>query len=339
MCAWVQRQKVDYRPAFCPSQIEWAALMHSLQKTKPPISTNTRTSRPFFRHERQRTTTAGGSTCFSLKAASNRGAARFDFGTVAHYPTVRSNLSFTSRSKRGMQSSTSSMFCGFGAFAMSTPPDLPPHVHAALKQRGDDLGLYCDYMRLIKRRTDLLARLLQDRPANIPEFAIGELCVLQLRMICELIALACLAVHREAPGARSDGLPDDTRAVKILNRLETLHPGFYPHPFEPQGISRVPIQSGYLTKLELKHLWRRCSDYLHEGTLNEPTVSKTPVQAPEVAEAHNKIISLLSNHWIQMCEPMWTVTIRMQGENGQVNGTMDFAAQIGAPHSPTASST
>jgi len=66
--------------------------MHSLQKTKPPISIMTRTSRPLLRHERQRTTAAGGSASFAASRPRRTEARRASillrspmrFGRIAH---------------------------------------------------------------------------------------------------------------------------------------------------------------------------------------------------------------------------------------------------------------
>jgi hypothetical protein len=59
---------------------------------------------------------------------------------------------------------------------------------------------------------------------------LGELCYLQLRMICELIALGCLLVHGDIPAARAGRIQKAYAADWIINKLTALHPSFYPVP-------------------------------------------------------------------------------------------------------------
>jgi|SRR5882724_2304781 len=56
----------------------------------------------------------------------------------------------------------------------------------------------------------------------------SEFCYLQLRMLCELIAVGCLVVHGDVEGTK--GLCKVWAADKVMKRLEKLHPDFYPHP-------------------------------------------------------------------------------------------------------------
>src|SRR4051812_23844461 len=61
---------------------------------------------------------------------------------------------------------------------------------------------------------------------------IREFCYLELRMICELIALGCLTTHGDVPGSKSKSLRKAWHPNEILTALEALHPDFYPHPIE-----------------------------------------------------------------------------------------------------------
>src|SRR3954462_11096767 len=59
---------------------------------------------------------------------------------------------------------------------------------------------------------------------------IRELSYLQLRMICEMIALGCLLAHGDIPATKP--LRKAWSADDIFKTLERLHSDFYPHPFE-----------------------------------------------------------------------------------------------------------
>lgn len=60
---------------------------------------------------------------------------------------------------------------------------------------------------------------------GLPNGAIIEFCFLQLRMLCELIALGCLTAHGDLEAGK---LKKSHKADQIIRRLEVLHPDFYP---------------------------------------------------------------------------------------------------------------
>src|SRR6476620_6201345 len=108
---------------------------------------------------------------------------------------------------------------------------LPTEIAELARRRADDLSLYRDFMELIKFRIDLTSRLIAEPNSfALPGVTIAELCTLQHRMICEMIALACLGLHRELPNARTARISSFYQADAILNALEKLQPQFYPQP-------------------------------------------------------------------------------------------------------------
>jgi hypothetical protein len=130
--------------------------------------------------------------------------------------------------------------------------------------------LYCSLMFEARHRIDFLLRLCGD-DYKLPEQPACELGYLQLRLICEIIALACLAVHGDAPGARSAKMRSAHEADYILNSLERLHENFYPQPgaIVPHpptgGRAFVPNEADYMSKHELVSLYWKCGEHLHRG--------------------------------------------------------------------------
>jgi hypothetical protein len=108
-----------------------------------------------------------------------------------------------------------------------------------------------------RHRIDFLPRLYGDE-YKLPEQPACELGYLQLRLICEIIALACLAVHGDTPGARSAKMRSAHEADYILNSLERLHDNFYPQP-GAERLCRVPLGSLYADRLELENDGQRIS--------------------------------------------------------------------------------
>src|ERR1019366_9455022 len=87
--------------------------------------------------------------------------------------------------------------------------------------------LYLGLMEEIKFRFGTISRITQgDLP--LPPKAIQEYCLLQIRMVCELISLACLVAHGDI--SKSNRLTKTYQADKIISELETLHPDFFPKP-------------------------------------------------------------------------------------------------------------
>src|SRR5437762_1433117 len=78
--------------------------------------------------------------------------------------------------------------------------------------------LYANLMDEIKRRTDVIRSTLNGG-YPMPQMAAFELCYLQLRKICEVFALACLAAHGDIPGVRNKLLQKTYNADQIIKQL------------------------------------------------------------------------------------------------------------------------
>src|SRR5262245_46244893 len=92
------------------------------------------------------------------------------------------------------------------------------------------LDQYCDLMEEIKRRLDVVSAIIAGKCGPLPKKVAEELCYLQLRMTCELIAMACRVAHGDISGTRTSSIRKRYEADWIINMLEKLHPAFYPEP-------------------------------------------------------------------------------------------------------------
>jgi hypothetical protein len=148
-------------------------------------------------------------------------------------------------------------------------------------------------------------------PTKIPQPLIRECCYLQVRMLCELIALGCLVAHGDITNTNYF----QNKAYKaddILQQLEKLHPNFYPIPFKPifseptaefpkGGIGLAPMEADYLKKDELIALYAKCGSVLHKGTLRRfLKIKMEPEPNPyrEVVRRTQKLINLMTAHRI-----------------------------------------
>jgi hypothetical protein len=171
------------------------------------------------------------------------------------------------------------------------------------------LNTYCWLMESIKARAALMLNLLSDK-RGLPPFCVAEILELQIRMISETLAIACLVTHGDVEGARSARLSSAYQADFIMNALERLHPRFFPRATRqivrdgiPIGIENVT--EGFLTNTELIRRYHASAHVLHAGTLNDLI---TDNQNPVVDEAEvkgwiDRLGVLLDHHTIFLADP------------------------------------
>jgi hypothetical protein len=163
---------------------------------------------------------------------------------------------------------------------------------------------YALLMEEVKQRIGWLNAILSGK-IELPNAALQEFGFLQLRIICELIALACLTAHEDIPATRTKRLLEEWNATNILKRLEQLHPDFYPKPVSIRDIGPGrkhfdDITSGFLSKAELISLYARCSDLIHRGSVSKLLIPKSPwpLDKTEMTNWAQKIATLLRDHFI-----------------------------------------
>jgi hypothetical protein len=167
----------------------------------------------------------------------------------------------------------------------------------------EDANRYASIMREIKLRCESINTVTKSGLSVPPPF-LQEYGYLQLRMICELIGLACLIAHGDiAIGARSLS-PKAYKPGEVLKALGTLHPSFFPSArslqFKPDGIELFDGNKNAISKDEVIALWGRCGDFLHRGGIKQlasPKITDT-TDFRKITEPGQKILDLLSIHLI-----------------------------------------
>lgn len=154
-----------------------------------------------------------------------------------------------------------------------------------------------------------------------------EFGYLQLRLLCEIIALGCLVAHGDITRLNLDKLSREYNADAMIKNLEKLHAEFYPHPVVMTVVPRIsvhmePNKSGFLTKQELLSLYGRTGNYLHRGKL-KTLKSKPPythVDLPLIAQWNQKIIELLTTHHIRSFDNKqhWLCILKNADDNNHV---------------------
>ena len=198
-----------------------------------------------------------------------------------------------------------------------------PHLSKDLQK---SCQTYARLMQEIKRRHSVIAEVL-NQTIPMPQMAAFEFCYLQLRKICEVFALGCLAVHGDIPEVRSKLVEKTYSADQIMKRLIQIHPQFYPVPSKQtvdqvtqKPIELTPVGTGFLTKDELLTLYGECGNYLHRGTIRQLLSKWEPTPDFEkITRWGSKLVALLSHHQIQTSQPDLQIWFLMHAEDGNVH--------------------
>jgi hypothetical protein len=178
-------------------------------------------------------------------------------------------------------------------------------ARTATMQQLDAGNLYAGLLEEAKGRITSIDAAIHGR-MGLPAPLVREYSYLQIRMLCELIALGCLIAHGDIAATHTVTLQTAWSADKIIRRLERLHSNFYPHPIRlsvtPGHVHFDRLESGFLTKGELLKLYnKKCGDELHRGSLKDLLATTQQTQPPnfaDIADWTNKIIALLNQHHI-----------------------------------------
>jgi hypothetical protein len=209
------------------------------------------------------------------------------------------------RSKRGHASGSSSIDLDLDTMPQDS------------KEIQDTIAFYCTLMEEIKFRLGFVEDIIYGR--NLIAGTIGkDICYLELRMVCELIALSSLVAHGDIKETRSRKLAKKWEADFLISALQRIHPDFYPQPITPHpGNGSVPtkageirrpptmVTSGFLTSAELAKLYHLCGRELHRGNLSNLLAKrgmKVEIVYSPIREWVHKIIKLLNFHRIRLVD-------------------------------------
>jgi hypothetical protein len=165
----------------------------------------------------------------------------------------------------------------------------------------DAANVYTSIMEEAKFRA-LSINTITNSQTALPLPLMRECCFLQLRMLCELIALGCLVAHGDI--GETKALQKSYHAGEIVKRLEKLHPNFYPVPrkpiFGPGRVHMADYDGSFLTKDDLLTLYGICGDLLHKGSLRSLLNPKQPPPSDyqDIQHWGQNVLNLLSFHSI-----------------------------------------
>lgn len=187
------------------------------------------------------------------------------------------------------------------------------------------MSYYKNTMIEVKRRNKAIYDALNGFDPEQPKIILAEFCYLQIRFICELIALGCLVIHSDLQN-NNKKINKKWHAGGLIKQLEKLHPEFYPFPtnqiLNSQGkVERwEDIKDRFFSKEDLIKTYGMLGNRLHRGNLKNLILGKDyEISFDEIHEIATNIRNLLSHHNIQMTNPDFMIVTSMETrEDGDV---------------------
>ena len=129
---------------------------------------------------------------------------------------------------------------------------------------------YCNCMEDVKQRLAMIKSITEGHSPLGSEGHDGEVVCMLLRKVLEQIAFSSLVAHRETYDEFHKDAATVWRAKGLIDRLEKIHPNFYPSPVQ-KGVSGIfgvqhhfdQVEDGYLTKEDFLFLYDKASEGIH----------------------------------------------------------------------------
>ena len=196
------------------------------------------------------------------------------------------------------------------------------------KQKRVDL--YSALMDEFKGRLSCINHASQGR-TGFPPLVNREFIYLQVRMICEVVALSCLVAHGDISVLQPHKLGRSYSADDILERMSRLRAHFFPIPITREWLNPgAPLHKRHyqitavdpspLAKADLLALYGDTHRYLHRGSLKTLLAASAspakPVDVSDLLQRAQKISDLLSHHLIAISEEQIMLCILANAETG-----------------------
>ncbi len=184
------------------------------------------------------------------------------------------------------------------------------------------LATYEQLMLAIKHRHAALIDIVPNQ-RGLPDWAGIEFAQLQIRLICETFAIACIVAHGDVARTQSKRFAKAYQADFIIKALEKLHPYFYPRPTrqkieDGKVVAFEDIQENFLTKKELLSSYFQTAQFLHIGEVADVLAGKRKtIELNSAILWANKVVNLLNHHNIYLADPPGTSTTKSpRGSDG-----------------------
>ena len=185
-------------------------------------------------------------------------------------------------------------------------------VNRKTLNQADVESVYSSLMEQLKLRIDEIGFRLasaKEHKNSFESLMELEFCYLQLRKICELLALAILAAHGQSDKFLSKNLWKSWSAEDLLLSLRKLNPHAFPLPVNilqdhsGPGMHHIKPSNNAVLLNDIVAVYRECGNQLHVGSLRRLTGGKRQVFDHRKIISHvNAFVRLLGTHMILLPE-------------------------------------
>jgi hypothetical protein len=165
--------------------------------------------------------------------------------------------------------------------------------------------IYADLMDEARIRIHAMRDSIDARDSWAPRL-LQEFLYLQLRTLCEGVALGCLVAHGDV---KNRSTLKRWKMPAVMKEIEKLNPDFYPRPvrirFLPEALKMDDYSAQTLSKAELVKLWERSGSFVHRGSAKDLLAkqgSELVVNLDPVIQWGAKILNLLDQHVISSAD-------------------------------------
>lgn len=160
-----------------------------------------------------------------------------------------------------------------------------------------------------------------------------EFCYLQIRKICELVAISVLVAHNEFAEFRTNAMLKEWNADALFARILAENGLAFPLPaiLHPNkngpGFHHIEPNFDGPKAQDLKSIYNGCGSHLHIGSLKSLLAdSKKKLDIDELREWNNALVTLLNQHLLFLPDIRSVMFITMmEGASGAVNVTFGEA--------------
>lgn len=186
--------------------------------------------------------------------------------------------------------------------------------------------IYASFMEEIKWRVAEIERrlvLIKKNQPHVDAIFEVEFCYLQLRFVCELIALASLVAHHSYGLKKT--LLKEWHPDEIFNELEEINEYCFPWPVRVTRdagghLHIADATSRELTRSELKRIYGQCGNVLHRGMLKHSLAGKQKIyDGNQLVDWVMAVMALINEHSILFPQDHRAVLVSLHGgQNGEV---------------------
>lgn len=212
------------------------------------------------------------------------------------------------------------------------------------KEITDCVTKYASYMEEIKKRTDVVSRLMKMHQAGQSMTGYIETDIdtvyLQLRKIIELVMFACIVANKSAGLTLNKTLRKGYEIQKIKSELQRFNLKFFPTPKAEDGSDQDGIRKvkdlaheerPFMTETDIFKAYGNAGNYLHSQRDYQygGTEAKTKILQRGVNSV-NELVALLNHHWTDITNDSFFAVVMQGKKDGKVH--VSYMERVESPN-------